>query len=108
MTTTEPTVVDNSAQHRFEILVEDTVAGFTEYHDHGTRRAFLHTEVDPDFGGRGLGSTLVRGLLDEARASGRGVLPYCQFVRDYIKNNVDDYVELVPEADRAAFDLPAD
>lgn len=106
--TTEPVIVDNHEQHRFEIRVDDAVAGFTEYHDHGTRRAFLHTEVDPSYEGRGLASRLVQGLLDEARQSGREVLPYCPFVRDYIKRNADDYLSLVPDAERATFELPAD
>src|SRR4051794_34304754 len=103
----EPTVVDNPEQRRFEIRVDDEVAGFTEYHDHGTRRAFLHTEIDPAYEGQGLGSTLVAGALDEARASGRDVLPYCPFVRRFIVRHPDDYLGLVPEADRPTFELPA-
>src|SRR3954451_11581601 len=95
----EPTVVDNPEQRRFEVRVDDEVVGFTEYHDHGTRRAFLHTEVDPAYEGQGLGSTLVAAVLDEAQQQGREVLPYCPFVRAYIARQPDDYLALVPDAD---------
>jgi predicted GNAT family acetyltransferase len=100
-----PTVVDRPERHRVEIRLGDAVAGFTEYHDHGKRRAFLHTEIDPAYEGKGLGSTLVRAVLDDARTRGLEVLPYCPFVRGYIARHRDEYVDLVPAADRATFDL---
>jgi predicted GNAT family acetyltransferase len=100
-----PTVRDNTEAHRFEIVVDGAVAGFADYHDRGMRRSFTHTEIDPAYEGRGLGSTLVRAVLDDARAAGLAVLPHCQFVRSYIDENRSDYLDLVPEADRATFEL---
>ena len=51
-------------------------------------------EVDPDAGGGGVGSTLVRGALDDVRANGRRVVPRCSFVRGYIERH-PDYADLV-------------
>lgn len=92
-------------RRRFELSVAGELAGFAEYHEHADRRAYIHTEIDSAFEGRGLGSRLVRAVLDDARANGYAVLPYCQFVRDYIDRHRPDYLDLVPEAEREAFDL---
>jgi len=92
-------------RHRFEILVDGTLAGFTVYRATGDRYTFTHTEIDEAFGGRGLASVLISGTLDEMRSRGNSVLPQCPFVRRYISRH-PDYLDLVPEADRATYDLP--
>lgn len=46
--------------------------------------AFTHTEVPAALRERGVGSRLVRGALEAARAQGLRVKPYCSFVRSYI------------------------
>ncbi|MGV9329593.1 GNAT family N-acetyltransferase [Streptosporangium sandarakinum] len=102
---TEPRVVDAPEASRFEVVVDGEVAGFAEYRQAGDRRSFTHTEVDPRFEGRGLGSILVRGALDATRAAGLSVLPFCPFVRRYIERH-PDYLDLVPGNQRARFGLP--
>jgi predicted GNAT family acetyltransferase len=101
----EPTFRDNTGEHRFEVLVDGNVAGVVTYHDRGSRRSFLHTEIDPAYEGHGLGSRLVRHVLDDARTNGYDVLPHCPFVRAYIDEHRTDYLDLVPEGDRAQFGL---
>jgi uncharacterized protein len=100
-------VRDNAELHRFEISVDDELAGFAEYHDHSGRRTFTHTEIDDAYEGQGLGSTLVRFVLDDARERRLEVIPVCPFVRAYIAGHQDDYLDLVPQPIRAKFDLPA-
>ncbi|HET7312715.1 MAG TPA: GNAT family N-acetyltransferase [Mycobacteriales bacterium] len=99
------TVRNEEQQHRFEIVVDGKVAGFAEYHDRGNRRTFVHTVIDDAYEGQGLGSQLARSALDDARADGRDVVPVCEFVRGYIARHRDEYLDLVPEADREKFDL---
>jgi predicted GNAT family acetyltransferase len=99
-------ITNNTNTHRFEISVDGAEAGFVEYHDHGDVRAFTHTEIDSAFEGRGLASQLIRHVLDDARANGFEVLPFCPFVRSYIAKH-DEYVDLVPVDRRAEFDLAA-
>lgn len=100
----ETRVADNPDKSRFEIFVDDELAGFAEYHRHGDELAFIHTEIDPRFGGKGLGGTLARSALDSAREQGAGVLPFCPFIRGWIVKH-PEYADLVPQEHRARFDL---
>jgi predicted GNAT family acetyltransferase len=100
-------VVDLPDRSRFEIRVDEEVAGFTEYRRRPGLIAFIHTLIDPRFEGQGLASRLVRTALTEARGDALSVLPFCPFVRSYIAGHTE-YLDLVPEAMRAKFDLPAD
>jgi uncharacterized protein len=96
---TEPQVLDAAESSRFEIHVDGRLAGFAVYRlEHG-RIHFIHTEIDDAFAGQGLGGKLVRAALDAARARGLAVIPQCPFVRSWIQKH-EDYVDLVPEAER--------
>ena len=99
------TITDNHEASRYELTVDGEVAGYVEYHDHGNRRSLNHTVIEPAYEGQGLGSKLASGVLDDARARGLDVLPYCPFIRSYIARHRDTYLDLVPEPDRAKFDL---
>jgi predicted GNAT family acetyltransferase len=95
----------NPQASRYELRDGDTIAGFTEYTRSGDVIAFTHTQIDDAFEGQGLGSVLVRGALDDARAAGLAVLPYCPFVRGFITRHTE-YLDLVPASERAGFGLP--
>ncbi len=99
-------MVDNPDERRFELRVGDAVAGFAEYRAGDSAHTFTHTEIDPAYEGKGLGSVLVRGALDQVRARGRGVRPACPFVRSFVERH-PDYLDLVPAADRGRYGLPA-
>ncbi|MFE2428888.1 GNAT family N-acetyltransferase [Streptomyces sp. NPDC059373] len=100
----EPRVADNPDRSRFEIFDDNELAGFAEYHRYQDEIAFIHTEIDPRFGGRGLGGALARAALDSARDQGLAVLPYCPFIRGWISKH-PDYTELVPQDQRHRFGL---
>jgi uncharacterized protein len=100
-----PTLVaDNPARHRYEITVDGELAGFTVYEHRPGVLAFMHTEIDEKYGGHGLGSTLVRGALDDVRSRGLRLLPYCPFTRSWLERH-EDYVDLVPVDKREHFGL---
>ena len=94
-TETAPSVVDVPESSRFEIHVEGRPAGFAQYRLTDGLVVFTHTEIDDAFGGRGLGSTLVRTALDTARTRGLAVRPDCPFVRAYVARH-PEYLDLVP------------
>ncbi len=100
----DPAVVDAPEASRYELRLGDEVAGYAEYRRRGEATSFTHTLVEPEHGGRGFGSVLIRGALDAERAAGRAVLPYCPFVRGYIEKH-PDYLDLVPAARRGDFSL---
>jgi hypothetical protein len=104
VTVSEPTVVDNPTEQRFEVLVDGKIAGFAEYRRTNGAVAFTHTVIDPAFEGRGLGSLLARGALDASRDAGAPVLPFCPFIRGYIQRH-PTYLDLVPADRRAEFEL---
>ena len=52
-----------------------------------------HVEVDPERRDLGLGSMLVRRVLDDARAEGNMVIPLCPFARRWVDLH-PDYLEV--------------
>jgi predicted GNAT family acetyltransferase len=97
-------VFDDPDAGRFAISVGGEVVGSMLYEPQADAVALMHTEVRPEFGGRGLATRLIRASLDELAGRGVGVLPYCPFVRRFIAGH-DEYAALVPAADRARFGL---
>lgn len=99
-----PTDVDvarSSDRDRYEITVDNQPAGFTAYVDRNGQRIFYHTEIGEDFGGRGLGSTLIGHALADTRAAGLRIVPVCPFVKKFLTSHhdVDDVVDAVtPDA----------
>ena len=53
-----------------------------------------HTEVDPEWEGRGIGSLIARRAFDDARAEGLSVLPFCPFMRRWADLH-PDYQDIV-------------
>ncbi len=104
VTPDDPRVVDHPEAARFEVLVDGEVAGYAEYRRVRSAVAFTHTVIAPAFEGHGLGSVLARGALDATRQAGSPVLPFCPFIRDFIRRH-PAYLDLVPDDRRAGFHL---
>jgi predicted GNAT family acetyltransferase len=102
-----PEFRDDPEAGRLEIVVDGRRAGYTAYRRRPGAVAFSHTEIRPEFEGRGLGGVLVREALNRARAEGMSVLPFCPFVRSYIERHPDQ-LDLVPVDRREEFELPSD
>jgi uncharacterized protein len=92
-------VRDNPRASRFELRVNRVFAGYVTYRDARSGRAFVHTVIAAEYQGMGLASQLIRSALDEARAAGREVLPFCPFVRSFIQQH-PAYVDLVGQPRR--------
>ena len=95
----------NYALSRFDIHVDGELAGFADYKLHDQTIVFPHTEIDPKFGGKGLGTTLIEYALNEVAKENLSVEPVCPFVSKYIGKNPENYLHLVPEISRAEFGL---
>jgi len=79
-------IIDNKTQHRFELEVDGHLAATYYKIDDGVI-TFLHTEVPPELGGKGIGSRLIKSALDQVRAKGLKVIAECQFVKAFIGKN---------------------
>lgn len=79
-------VIRNVAEkNRYEASLDDELAGFADYILTDGLVTFTHTEIDPKFEGRGVGSALVRSALDDVRnRGGLKVLPICPFVKAWM------------------------
>lgn len=86
-------VVNNTAKHRYELTVEGHLAA-TYYKLADGVITFVHTEVPPELGGKGVGSRLVKGALDQVRADGLKVIAECVFVKGWIGKH-PDYADLL-------------
>ena len=96
----EFTVTDAPDRERFEARDETgTLAGMATYQSTGTIIAYTHTEVDPAFEGRGVGSTLARAVMDDARVRGRTVVPICPFLGDWLGRH-PEYADIVVRSTR--------
>ena len=87
------TITDNVAASRFELAIGDLVA-FVDYRQSGAALVLAHAEVPRELEGRGIGSRLVRGVLELARARGERLVPRCPFIAHYIERH-PEYADLV-------------
>ena len=86
-------IVNNKTHHRYELAVDGRIAA-TYYKLADGVITFIHTEVPPELGGKGIGSKLIKGALDQVRAEGLKVIAECPFVKAYIEKH-PDYADLL-------------
>lgn len=84
---------------RYAGYVDGVLAGVIEIREQGDLLVLPHTVVEDAFEGRGVGSSLVRGALDDVRrqvADGdiSGMVPTCPFVRAFVEKH-PEYADLV-------------
>jgi len=92
-----PTEIRNDTENdKYVIEIDGTEAGFAAYHIRsGPLYFFYHTVVHDEFGGKGTGSQLARGALDDVRANGGSIVPLCPFIAAWLKRHpeYDDMVD---------------
>ncbi len=77
--------ITRDATHNcYVLLVNGQSLGAAYYQEEDDRLIFTHTEVDPSLKGKGLGSQLARGALDDAKDRGKKIVPVCEFIAAYV------------------------
>jgi hypothetical protein len=91
---TEPLVITNVPDaRRYEARFGDQLAGWVDYGRVRNRLVAIHTEVPSEFGGRGIGTALVRHVIADARATGFTITPRCPlFVTWFERHPADNDV----------------
>ncbi len=97
-------VADAPDRERYELSLDGRVVGFSAYRIRPGLIAFVHTQVDGSLQGHGLADRLIRFALEDVRARGLVVLPFCPFVNAFIQRH-REFEALVPEAYREQFGL---
>lgn len=87
-------VADNRDKRRYEALVDGKLAGVIFYQPRPDGLVLVHTEVAEEFEGKGVGSRLVAGALDDARERGLAVTAACPFAAAYIERH-PEYADVV-------------
>ena len=88
-----PVTVDVDTSLPAYVIREENgeVAGAAHYREKDGERFFYHTVVDERFGGRGLGTALVRGAVEATRAEGLQVVAVCPLVKSFLEKNADEF-----------------
>ena len=81
------TVRDNPELQRYEAIVDGELAGSVFYRELDDALILVHTEVEEAFEGQGIGSRLVAATLDDIRARGLRMRPFCPFVQAYLERH---------------------
>jgi len=103
MSDQHPSVVNETAEHRFAIHDPDGEA-FIEYRLNNKRLVLVHTEVPPELGGRGLAADLVLAAVDHAEANGLTIVPVCPMARGWLVRHADVAARVTVDWAQAADD----
>jgi len=87
-------VVNNKERSRFEVALDSSTYAFVDYRWHKGNLAIMHTEVPPEYEGRGIAATMVKHVLDYARTEHLKIMVYCPYTAMYIKRH-PEYNDLV-------------
>lgn len=87
METTKLRITQNAERKRFELDTDGKLSIIEYIQMHPDTIALTHTEVHPDLEGQGVGSRLVRGVLELLEQQNKKVMPFCSFVAAYIRRH---------------------
>jgi predicted GNAT family acetyltransferase len=74
--------INDTRRGYFEAIEDGKEAGKMTYTWAGDSKFIIdHTEVSPDFNGKGVGKKLVMAAVDYARANNLKIIPLCPFAK---------------------------
>ena len=84
------TLRNNESARQFEWKIDGKLAKIEyDFSTDGKRIFLMHTEVPPALQGTGVASQLVQAVLDHIDEKGWKLVPYCPYVKSYIKKHPD-------------------
>ncbi|MBR8740822.1 N-acetyltransferase [Nocardiopsis sp. MG754419] len=89
------TLDETRAVSAYTVTLDDgTLAGRVDFVDPPgapEERVFFHTEVAPEFGGRGLAGLLLREALADSTRRNITVVPVCPLFAEHLREHGDEY-----------------
>jgi uncharacterized protein len=95
----EVEIHDDVDHRRYEATLDGRLGGFLTYRRSADRLMLIHTEVDPQLEGHGIGGRLARHALDTARSDGLRVTVQCPFVTTWLRRH-HEYADIIDRAVR--------
>jgi uncharacterized protein len=83
-------ITDVPAERRYEARIDGELAGWVDYGRVRNRLVAIHTEVLPAFGGRGIGTALVKWVIADVRAAGGSITPRCPLFVTWFERHPED------------------
>jgi predicted GNAT family acetyltransferase len=81
---------NNERNGVFKALEDNTEAGLVSYTWAGNDKFIIdHTDVNPDFKGKGVGKQLVMKAVEYARAQNLKIMPLCPFAKSVFDKNAE-------------------
>lgn len=84
---TDLQVSDNPAKFQYEASVAGQVVGIARYRSVGDQVIFVHTLVNHDYQGRGVGGVLAKWALDDVVRRGRRIVALCPYIAAYVSRH---------------------
>jgi len=81
-------VTNNVGEQRYELAVDGELA-IAAYEQRGDTIVFIHTQVPAELEGKGIGSRLIKGALEDVRKKGETIVAECSFVAAYLERHPD-------------------
>lgn len=85
---------DANGYGSFIIHHENQPAGEMTFQLSGNKITVDHTEVEPEFEGKGLAKKMFLGMIDYARENKLKVIANCSYVKAQMQKNKDQYADV--------------
>jgi len=94
-------VIHNTEENRFEAKSDEGLIGLIDYHYTRDQKAMMvtHTEVNPEYEGRGIAGEMTKVLLEYAKENQLKILPICSYTRVYMERYTE-YQDLLNRTNR--------
>lgn len=87
-------ILNEKGRGEVQLFSDDSKAGKMDISVHEPRLTVYHTEVDPQYEGRGFAKLLLEKLVSHARENNLKIVPLCPFVHAQFKRNPEDYQDI--------------
>ena len=84
-------ILDVPDRRRYEVRVGTRIVGHARYARSGQTITLVHTEVDPDQEGKGIGSRLAAAVLGDVIGQDLAVVVRCPFIAAYVRRHPAGY-----------------